>query len=105
MEIPKVNSEEVQRAVEEEREAIQLALRGVWTKAIDGCPHRIGKAEGPSLCSDDSTGDGLFPCVYEVEKGASCDVLKAIIREWQEEYDLKETSEKIELATSGMRGA
>jgi len=69
-------------------ETVQLALKRMWTKAVDGCPHRVGSRD-VDRCSENE----MRPCIYELAeelRHGGCQTFKDIIHEWQEYYHIKE---------------
>jgi len=69
-----------------DRASVQLALKGMWIEACEGCPHRVGQAEGPARCGQ--PGYDMTVCIYELDDVEGCETFKQIIHEWQEEYHL-----------------
>ena len=71
-----------------EKNIVQLALKGMWTDASEGCPHRVGMKHGPDRCGQ--PGFNMTICAYElhIKEIDGCDIFKGIIREWQEFYHL-----------------
>jgi len=72
------------------QEAVQFALEGMWRDATGGCPMRVSGEI--YLCSKDSDGEKLLPCIYELTDGLKldgCQTLKEMIREWKEFYHIE----------------
>ena len=62
-----------------ELESVQLALKGMWTDSVKGCPHKRGMPEGPDVYTDNE----MRPCIYSLApklRSTGCEIFKAIIR-------------------------
>jgi hypothetical protein len=70
-----------------EMEAVQLALKGMWTEAVKGCPHKVG-GQPVARCGENE----MRPCIYELApelRHGGCETFKAIIHEWQVYYRIE----------------
>ena len=69
-------------------DTVQFALRGMWIKAVKGCPHKV---DSPDVVRCAVDGD-MRPCCYaealKFQKDG-CSLFKEIIREWQVEYHVE----------------
>ena len=59
-------------------DAVQARLNGVWTKALDGCPH-LHRCRDVNRCGVNE----MRPCVYETGNGP-CELFQEILEEWKE---------------------
>jgi len=67
---------------------VQLALKGMWTKAVKGCPHRVGSPD-VDRCGEDEMRPCIYELAYELRHGG-CQTFRDIIHEWQKHYHIVE---------------